>query len=315
MRAPSLTARLALAAVTMGALLTSGCSDTTRAGAGRLSILLTDAPGDVHKAVVTISQIYLLRSGGDGSRLVLRSDPITTDLLTLANDTKVLVEDAVVPAGTYSELRFVVTGAYVEAENADGSTGIYATSPDYPGLPAGAAVAGALQMPSFAQSGLKVKLPGDAVTIEGEQKVLLVDFDVAQSFGRQAGQSGQWVMHPVVTATDFDATGSLAVRLERAASVTLPTVDGAAVTLGDFSASLTSAGGGTEVLPLTDVDADGVFAANFRFLAPGSYTVAFVPPAGVTAATTTPATPASLSIASGQAATAAFTLTGATAAP
>jgi hypothetical protein len=25
-----------------------------------------------------------------------------------------------------------------------------------------------------------------------------VDFDVAESFGKQAGQSGKWVMHPVL---------------------------------------------------------------------------------------------------------------------
>jgi aerobic-type carbon monoxide dehydrogenase small subunit (CoxS/CutS family) len=35
------------------------------------------------------------------------------------------------------------------------------------------------------------------VTVEGET-ALLVDFDVAESFGKQAGQGDKWVMHPVL---------------------------------------------------------------------------------------------------------------------
>jgi hypothetical protein len=57
-------------------------------------------------------------------------------------------------------------------------------------------------MPSLAQSGLKVDLPGGAIRIEGDQRILLVDFDVAQSLGHVAGGYGRWVMHPVVHATD-----------------------------------------------------------------------------------------------------------------
>ena len=44
-----------------------------------------------------------------------------------------------------------------------------------------------------------------SVRLEGNSNILLVDFDVAQSFGHQAGGSGRWVMHPVVMATDFQA--------------------------------------------------------------------------------------------------------------
>ena len=58
--------------------------------------------------------------------------------------------------------------------------------------------------PSYAESGLKVVLNGDALEVVGAQKVLLVDFDVEQSFGHQAGQSGQWVMHPVLTGGEIE---------------------------------------------------------------------------------------------------------------
>jgi hypothetical protein len=36
-----------------------------------------------------------------------------------------------------------------------------------------------------------------------------VDFDVQQSFGQVAGQSGQWVMHPVVTGGEIEATDAV----------------------------------------------------------------------------------------------------------
>jgi hypothetical protein len=56
-------------------------------------------------------------------------------------------------------------------------------------------------MPSFGTSGLKVKLPGDLLVVDDDDHVILVDFDAAQSFGQVAGNSGQWVMHPVITAS------------------------------------------------------------------------------------------------------------------
>ena len=64
------------------------------ADTGRVSILLTDAAGDVEAAVVTISKIYLQ---GEGGEVVLMEGAVTTDLLTLANDAATLVEDASSP--------------------------------------------------------------------------------------------------------------------------------------------------------------------------------------------------------------------------
>ncbi|HSP81073.1 MAG TPA: DUF4382 domain-containing protein, partial [Myxococcaceae bacterium] len=248
---------------------------------GGVTVKLTDAPGDFKTAVVTISEVYLQ---GEGGRFTLSSEPTTTNLLSLANDTADIVKDAVVPAGSYSELRFVISGAYIEVEEADGSTRLYATSSDYAGLPEGAQVAGLLQMPSMAQSGLKVKWEG-AVEITGEQQVLLVDFDVAQSFGRQAGLSGQWVMEPVVKGADITFSGSVRVTLQAGEGVRLPVVDGNQVTLGGFKAALINDGGSREEMALTDANGDGVFEAHFKFLIPGAFKVDFTAPAGVSFST------------------------------
>jgi hypothetical protein len=295
-------------ALLLGALLlgTAAC-DSTSPESGSLSIKLTDAPGDFVRAVVTIDQIYLQADeDGDGGRVVLRDEDVTVDLLTLANATADLVTDAQVPAGTYSQLRFVISGGYIEVETATG-TSIYASSPTYAGLPPGSSVTGTLMMPSFAQTGIKVNLPGDAVTIEGETKVLLVDFDVSRSFGQQAGQSGMWVMSPVLDASDFVTAGSVAVSLSKASSVTLPS----GATLGQFKAVLKTSEGSEEELTLTDANNDGTFEGTFLHVAPGSYTLDLVKPAAVTSFGTDVTRPVAITVGSGQQVSRAFVITAA----
>lgn len=295
---------IAAVAITLGAIAPlTGCSDSTSAGNAKLSILLTDAPGDVKTAVVTIDEIYLQGSG----RVVLMDQPVTTDLLTLANSTAELVKDAVVPAGSYGQLRFVVSGAYIEVENGDGTTSIYATSPDYAGLPPGAQVAGTLETPSFDESGLKVNVPDGALHLAAEEKILLVDFDVSQSFGHETGDASSWVMHPVLKATDLQTTGEAAVTLTLGESVTLPTVGDAQLTLGDFKAVFTASDMSTKEVAFTDDDGDGTFEADFNFMSPGDYTVSVSGPAGVTC-TTDPAS-ANVTVGSGGSTSAAFELT------
>jgi Domain of unknown function (DUF4382) len=269
-------------------------------GTGRISVLLTDAPADFKAAVVTITRIDLVGSGGT---TVLSDTKVTTNLLTLANDTALLVDSAVVAPGTYSELRFVITGGYVEVAQPDGSSIIYASSPDYEGLPEGAVVGGTLRMPSYAESGLKVHLGG--LKVGTDSKIVLVDFDVSQSFGHVAGGSGAWVMHPVMTATELELSGTVNVTLKLGPGVTLPPP----ATLGQFGAVLTSSGGSAKTLTLTDAGG-GVFGASFKFLLPGSYTLGFTAP-GTLTFTTSPAVPASVTVASGQATAADFVLTSA----
>src|SRR5207247_3386373 len=142
-------------------------------------------PSDqIKAAVVTIAEINL--QGGAQGKVGLLSDPVTTDLLALANQTAVLVDAAVVPAGTYSGLRFVLSGAYIETT--DGR--IFASSPTYEGLPSGAQVTGTLHLPSLGQSGLKVFFDGAQDLDIAADQDFLVDFNVYQSFGHDAGKYG-----------------------------------------------------------------------------------------------------------------------------
>jgi hypothetical protein len=260
------------AALFMGVALAScGDSTTSPGDPPRVTVRLTDAAGDIVAAVVTISEINLQ---GD-SKIVLMSDPVTTDLIDLSNSTAVLVDAEPVPAGSYSQLRFVITGGYVEVDNGNGTTSIYASSPTYSGLPAGAVVAGDLQMPSLGQSGLKVDFPSSELAIDEDQD-FLVDFDVSQSFGHAAGNSGKWVMHPVIKGATFTTAATVVATLRLNAGVSLPVLSGGPVTLASFRATLNG-----ETVNFTDADGDGTFEARFRFLLPGTYTLSVQVPTGL----------------------------------
>jgi hypothetical protein len=303
-----------------GALAMGACEDlgtgSTASGSARLSILLTDAPGDLRAAVVTITDVYLQPAEGENAeRVYLRQGAaITTDLLTLQNKVQELVSEKPVPAGHYEQLRLVITGGYIEVEQAGGSSAIYASSPGYEGLPAGARVAGELQMPGFARSGLKVMLTGGtseendgAVTVAGEQ-TLLVDFDVSRSFARPAGNSGKWIMRPVLKATPVQSAASLTVSLSLGSGVQLPSLGSAAVALSAFQVTLTpAAGGDAKTAALTDANADGTFEASFPYLQPGEYRVGIAGPTGITFQTDQ-ALPLTVTVGTGASATAAFKL-------
>jgi hypothetical protein len=304
-RMSSVRALAAAGFVAAGALL-GACSDATSGSAGRVSILLTDAPGDFKSAVVTIDEVYLQ---GDGGRVVLRSEPWTGDLLELATATTELVTDAEVPPGSYQQLRFVVSGGYVEVEGSDGASRFFATS-GYDHLPAGVQAEGTLHMPSYSTSGLKVKLPGDAMTVTDGQRVVLVDFDVSRSFGKEAGNSGRWVMSPVLEATDFGFSGNLRVTLANPQNVVLPSLNGTALTLGAAQAVLSNGSGSEEKVAFTDENGDGSWEANFRYLVPGQYTLTVAAPTGATF-TTNPVS-ASVTVNSGAESSQAFALTAAT---
>jgi Domain of unknown function (DUF4382) len=302
LRPPLAAAALALAAM-------AGCSDSQGpGGTTALSIRLKDAPGDVQAAVVTVSEVDLVGSGGV---LVLTETPTTVDLLTLAASTATLVQDAEVPSGTYGQLRFKITGACLRVDDGGGASSIHATA-GYDATPCGGTATGTLQAPSYAQSGLKVTMDDGALTITGTQKILLVDFDVRQSFGHEAGGSGKWVMHPVVTGGDITATGSVHATAQLGAGVTLPALGGTETTLADCSAVLVAGASDTvAVIPLSDADGDGVYAADFDYLAPASYALSLKLSDGAAALTTTPATPAPVTVTSGHETAAALTVTGA----
>jgi hypothetical protein len=247
-----------------------------------MSILLTDAAGDVEQAIVTIERIEIV--GGSGGPRVLMDTPWTGDLTLLTNEFVTLVDGYVLPQGNYSQLRLVVSEACIAVEAEDGPNEVYASSGAFAtecdGTPTGD-----LQMPSLSQTGIKVIFQG-AISVDSDQTIVLIDFDVEESFGKLAGGSGQWVMDPTIHGVEITFSGTVNVTVELATGVTLPDPP----TFEDFTASLS----GEEL----SLEADGT--ASFLYVVPDDYELDLVPPDGWTITTTPTPLPLDLTLDSGE---------------
>jgi hypothetical protein len=279
------------------------CDDGTGSRTSRVTLKLTDAPADLAEAWVEIEQVYLQGSGG---RIVLRDESTgLIDLLTLRDQVIDLVSDHPVPAGSYSEMRFVIGDAYIRTESGQ----VFATAGAQ--LPPGTVATGTLHCPSCAQSGIKVKFMDGGLSLVDDAEILVADFDVSRSFGREAGQSGRWVMHPVITGADFTFSGGIAGTVGLAEGVTLPACGGGDVTLAHF---VPRALVGTDTIASGNVDESGAY--RIRFVPPGSYTLGYAPSLtfenGQTVSFTAAATPATVSVTSGATASADYAISAAT---
>jgi hypothetical protein len=302
-----------LALPLLAALAMAACDGGTGGtGDARVSIRLTDAPGDLKEAWVKIDRIYLkggaadsVNGGNGGSVDLLATGTDWVDLLTLSGGrTAELVSGAVVPAGRYSELRLVVCEAYVIAANGD----VYATRDAE--LPAGVTADGDLHIPSGCSSGFKIKFQGDdPVELENGSTIMTVDFDVSQSFGHQAGNSGRWVMHPVLHATAVGFAGGIGGTVSVAQGVALPTCGGAPVAVTAF---VPQAVAGAETFT-SAVATDGRYAIT---VAPGTYTMGYAPALsfanGDSLMVTAAPSPASATVAAGGTTTVDYSITAAT---
>ena len=267
--------KMLLGLFTVAAL--AACDSTDPEGTTRLSVLLTDAEGDVTQAVVKIERLELV--GGPGGPLLLDDSGWIGDLTDLTNDFVDLVTDAVIPQGSYSQLRIVISEACIGVDAGEGV-------PDEVWVSQGASEdivcegdeVGELQMPSLTETGIKVIFQG-AIQVAGDQKILLIDFDVAESFGKEAGDSGQWVMDPTIHGIEIEFSSSVDLTVELADGITL---NGA--TFEEFEASL-----GTETPQALVTDGE-VGRASWLLVVPGDFDLDLSPPAGYVM-TTTPTVP------------------------
>jgi hypothetical protein len=180
-------------------LAASGCGSKPGMRFGTVQLRLTDAPGNVEALHLVINEVSVHRAGGAedlGDREeegeddtlevedhdegngweVVKSEPMTVDLMTLRNGAVTTLGIALVPATRYTQIRLKLgAGSDVVV---DGVT--------YP-----------LIVPSGLQSGLKLvhpfNVPADGVVD------LLVDFDAQRSVVETG--AGAWMLKPTVKVT------------------------------------------------------------------------------------------------------------------
>ncbi|MFW5866806.1 MAG: DUF4382 domain-containing protein [Armatimonadota bacterium] len=151
---------------------------------GTVRVLLTDAPAtDLAEVWVNILRVELVPAD-EGPIVALDSDelPAMFELLSLA-DNPVELGIIEAPAGAYDQVRMVL------AE--DGHFLIDAEGVEH-----------ALRIPSGTQTGVKVNFPDGGFVVDEGQTTLLLDFLAGPSV-HQAGQSGQWIMRPVIQGSRF----------------------------------------------------------------------------------------------------------------
>lgn len=154
------------------ALAACGGGGGDSGGEGRLSVGLTDAPACGYKEVnVTVERVRVHRSDTasdkeGGWEEVVLAQPLRVNLLDLTNGTVKDLGDTTLPAGKYTQLRFVLapnTGAKPYANSVV--------------LDSGEEIE--LKTPSGQQSGVKAKLNLDVEP--GQWASLVVDFDACKS--------------------------------------------------------------------------------------------------------------------------------------
>lgn len=301
--------------VLAGALFLGACEASTGSlepGDASLTVQLTDAPGDLKEARVKLSRIILQGTGTGDSTAARQEFAVAStewiNLLDLAGGKlQNLVSGATVQPGTYSQLRLVVDGAYVVTRD----NKVYATSGA--ALPPNVTSTGELKCPGCAQSGFKVVFPG-GITV-ADATTLLIDFDVNQSFGHEAGNSGKYILKPVLIGTKKGGSGSAQ-----------PGTIGGMVTLAQ-GVTIPACGGqtGLDLARFVPTATSGTTLKTGATTAAGAYTIGAVAPGtyalgvdrvgfanGDTLTFAAQANPASVTVASGATATAGYSVTSAT---
>ncbi len=182
-------------------LIAAACSadsnPTGGSNTGTVVVRLTDAPSDdFQSATIFVSQVALQPGDNTSSPVILSSTKMSFDLLTLQNGVTAEMANVSIPTGSYSQVRLIVDSARVVLKAghtfSDGST------------------TASLRVPSGSESGLKVNFSGP-VSVTTGQTVLLVDFDLSQSFVFQGPSShpNSVLLKPVLHATALNVAASI----------------------------------------------------------------------------------------------------------
>jgi hypothetical protein len=266
-----------LAAAVFAVAGLSACGDSgSGPDAGKLTVLLTDAPfpySDVSRVDMWVVRIEARQSevdadatadaGARGGWLTIAEPNSAINLLALQNGTTTNLGTTSLTSGTYNAFRMILDTQKSSITLKDGTVLTGTGSPN-------------IVWPSAAQTGVKIFLE-TPIQITQDSSVMVIDFDVGNSFvlrGHSISQNGL-LFKPVIRAVARELTGSVSGSV-RGDSETGAGIVSASVELLKSGTALTDTDA-TNVLRQTSTDASG----NFRlaFLPAGTYEVRATPPA------------------------------------
>lgn len=168
----------------------AGCGTDSEPGMGTMELRMYDAPIDSADAVnVVIEQVEVNKTGSEDGWSVISSPNTTYNLIELANGAYEVLGDTTLEAGTYKQIRLILSeeGHTVEVDD-----NIYD-----------------MKVPSGSQTGIKINV--DAEIQENITYVLLLDFDASRSVVK-AGQNNpqvKYLLKPVIRAKNQAVTGNI----------------------------------------------------------------------------------------------------------
>lgn len=174
-----------------------GGTENSSSQNGMISLQLTDGPGDYKAVYVTIKEVHIQKDSGEW-RLISMVNK-TFDLLSLRNSIRSPLGISDLPEGTYTQLRLLLSLEPEHENNLFHEPHPYA---NYVLLNDNTTQE--LKVPSAIKSG--IKLTGEFKINADKTTVITLDFD-AQSSIVEAGNSGQWLLKPVIKTipeTEFE---------------------------------------------------------------------------------------------------------------
>lgn len=208
-------ARLGSVATLLGLAACGGGGGGGSPATGTVRMSMIDAQCGYKNVFVNVKEVKIQSSPTAGDNdggwitIAVPNGPKKIDLLSLTNGTLLDLGGATVRAGTYEQLRLVLEDTGNEVVMDDGLNTTHV-----------------LKTPSAQQSGLKIKAP--YTVAPNTTTDFLLDFDACKSIV-VAGNSGQWILKPVVRLTPkftgaiegFVGTGTLGTNTS--VSAQLPT--------------------------------------------------------------------------------------------
>ncbi|UOK43072.1 MULTISPECIES: DUF4382 domain-containing protein [Flavobacterium] len=179
---------LAFFAMACISALLASCNDNDDnsqvSGTSKITVSMTDAPGDYDEVNVEVVDVEI--KSPEGGWMSIGNNPGVYNLLDLTGGVSVILADSIVPSGHLGQMRLIL------GEN----NTVVKEGVTYP-----------LRTPSAQQSGLKLQINQ---TLQPDFTYnFLLDFDVHHSVVVEAGNSGNYNLHPVIRVTTETMSGAI----------------------------------------------------------------------------------------------------------